>query len=90
MKKTHPFWWGFPLIFGSTPIYTQKCIHSPKTNNMGDLEDETLGHFGFRFQPLGGTLNYTVCAIGSINSHCFPMVGDKLINPIVGVYRAPL
>ena len=29
-------------------------IDSPKTNNMGDLEDETLGHFGFRFQPLGG------------------------------------
>ena len=27
---------------------------------------------------------------GSINSHYFHIIGDKLINPIVGVYRAPL
>ena len=30
-------------------------------------------------------LGESMCAIG-LNSHCFPMVGDKLINPIVGVY----
>ena len=27
-----------------------------------------------------------ICAIGSINSHYFHIIGDKLINPIVGVY----
>ena len=30
------------------------------------------------------------CVPGSINSHSFHIIGDKLINPIVGVYRAPL
>ena len=28
----------------------------------------------------------STCAIGSINSHYFHVIGDKLINPIVGVY----
>ncbi len=27
-----------------------------------------------------------ICAIGSINSHYLHVIGDKLINPIVGVY----
>ena len=27
-----------------------------------------------------------MCAIGSINSDDFHIIGDKLINPIVGVY----
>ncbi len=30
--------------------------------------------------------NGYICAIGSINSHDFHIIGDKLINPIVGVY----
>ena len=30
------------------------------------------------------------CVPGSINSHYFNIIGDKLINPVVGVYRAPL
>ena len=31
-------------------------------------------------------LEMSMCAIGSINSHYFHIIGDKLINPIVGVY----
>ena len=27
-----------------------------------------------------------ICAIGSINSHYFHIIGDEKVNPIVGVY----
>ena len=30
--------------------------------------------------------NNSSCVPGSINSHYFHIIGDKLINPIVGVY----
>ena len=31
-------------------------------------------------------LDMLICAIGSINSLYFHIIGDNLINPIVGVY----
>ena len=56
---------------------------------------ETHLHLNNKQNPgcLGYLGDYTypvICAIGSINSHYFHIIGDKLINPIGGIYIYPL
>ena len=64
--------------------------HQLKSSASGRYNDDCFNEVRHRQDDNKAALvqssQHMICAIGSINSHYFHIIGDKLINPIVGVY----
>ncbi len=67
-------------------LHPKNACHSRLPGSILGIS-QTLSLVVFRSVP--GVHEYAYVRSG-LNSHYFHIIGDKLINPIVGVYRAPL
>ena len=91
--KNHPYFWfnthmGWYANQTKTKMQAHHGVHQIKIpiSRRLSLSKNKLPIYWHTTYKTGWIPRHQKCAIGSINSHYFHIIGDKLIKPIVGVY----